>query len=146
MINTKETTIPFNLNFYLTGEYRVATHSGLKVNILTTNAEEKTYKVKGHIGKSTQLESWTIQGKYFPLENLSKVSSSLTVTLSKTLGANLEIHRVLKKDISYKKEFVEILNKDFNTNLKVEELKDEAELDYLPLLEEEVFNFKNKIS
>ena len=45
-----------------------------------------------------------------------------------------------------KKEFVEILNKDFNTNLKVEELKDEAELDYLPLLEEEVFNFKNKIS
>ena len=50
------------------------------------------------------------------------------------------------KDISYKKEFVEILNKDFNTNLKVEELKDEAELDYLPLLEEEVFNFKNKIS
>ena len=84
--------------------------------------------------------------KYFPLENLSKVSSSLTVTLSKTLGANLEIHRVLKKDISYKKEFVEILNKDFNTNLKVEELKDEAELDYLPLLEEEVFNFKNKIS
>ena len=84
--------------------------------------------------------------KYFPLENLSKVSSSLTVILSKTLGANLEIHRVLKKDISYKKEFVEILNKDFNTNLKVEELKDDAELDYLPLLEEEVFNFKNKIS
>ena len=65
MINTKETTIPFNLNFYLTGKYRVATHSGLKVNILTTNADEKTYKVKGHIGKSTQLESWTIQGKYF---------------------------------------------------------------------------------
>ena len=65
MINTKEITIPFNLNFYLTGEYRVATHSGLKVNILTTTADEKTYKVKGHIGKSTQLESWTIQGKYF---------------------------------------------------------------------------------
>ena len=99
---------------------------------------------KGEYSKMFQEDS--IIKKYFPLENLSKVSSSLTVILSKTLGANLEIHRVLKKDISYKKEFVEILNKDFNTNLKVEELKDEAELDYLPLLEEEVFNFKNKIS
>lgn len=61
----KEEIIPFDLAVYLKGEYRVATTSGLKVVILTTKSEELPYKVKGYIGKSTQLETWTVQGKYY---------------------------------------------------------------------------------
>ena len=64
--NKKEIVLPFNLSLYEKGGYRVVTNSGLQVNILTTKAEnEKPYKIKGYIGKSTQLESWTIQGKYY---------------------------------------------------------------------------------
>lgn len=65
-IKKKEVSIePFNISTYLKGGYRVATSSGLRVNILTTNSDEKSYKIKGFIGKSTQLETWTIQGKYY---------------------------------------------------------------------------------
>lgn len=61
----EEFTTPFNLGLYNTGKYRVVTETGLKVNILTTNSDETSYKIKGFIGRSTQLESWTTQGKYY---------------------------------------------------------------------------------
>ena len=57
--------LPFNISTYIAGGYRVVTSSGLRVNLLTTNSDEKSYKIKGFIGKSTQLESWTITGKYY---------------------------------------------------------------------------------
>ena len=60
-----EFTIPFNLGLYNTGKYRAVTETGLKVNILTTNSDETSYKLKGFIGRSTQLESWTTLGKYY---------------------------------------------------------------------------------
>lgn len=62
---TREELTPFDLALYLKGNFRVTTNSGLRVNILTTKSEDKPYKIKGYIGKSTQLEEWTAQGKYY---------------------------------------------------------------------------------
>lgn len=61
----EEVLIPFNLGLYLKGGFRVTTTSGMRVNILTTKSEDKEYKLKGYIGKSTQLESWSATGKYY---------------------------------------------------------------------------------
>lgn len=60
-----EFTVPFNLGLYKTGKYRVVTATGLKVNLLTINSDDSSYKLKGFIGRSTQLESWTTSGKYY---------------------------------------------------------------------------------
>lgn len=65
MAESKEVTVPFNLNLYGTGGYRVCTSTGFRVNLLTTESEDKEYRIKGYIGKSTQLESWTNTGKYY---------------------------------------------------------------------------------
>jgi len=49
--------------------------------------------------------------------------------------------KVLLKDLEYKKDFINKVNKDFGTNITIEDFKD-AELDYPPSLWEETFNFK----
>lgn len=60
-----KTYVPFSINLYETGKYRVCTSTGFKVNLLTIKSDDKEYKIKGFIGKSTQLESWTTTGKYY---------------------------------------------------------------------------------
>lgn len=47
---------------------RVATISGYSVEILTLEANDPNYKVQGYIGKSTQLETWTANGKHYAKE------------------------------------------------------------------------------
>ena len=64
-MDKKEVTIPFNAGLYQTGKYRVCTATGFRVNVLTLESEDKSYRIKGYIGKSTQLESWTNTGKYY---------------------------------------------------------------------------------
>lgn len=58
----------FNVNDAQNGNARVATISGNTVEVLTFNADDSEYKIQGYIGKSTQLESWTLAGKYYSKE------------------------------------------------------------------------------
>lgn len=62
-------TINFNLKNYRTGNYSPETISGEKVVILSTNYNDEDYKIVGYIGESTQLESWTLKGKYYSGES-----------------------------------------------------------------------------
>ncbi len=50
---------------------------------------------------------------------------------------------ILTKNKSYLPTFVDIVNKDFNTDITVEDYKD-AELDYPPKKEEEIFNYSKE--
>lgn len=80
--------------------------------------------------------------KYFPnstLNTLLKNPNSLTkFNISKTLGQNLEIHGVLLQSEDYKEEFINLVKKDFEVSLSK---SDVVELDYPPVLEEEVYNY-----
>ena len=65
-----------------------------------------------------------------------------TESLAKKVNEKISITRkILQKDSSYLKNFVEIVNKDFETNVTEKDFKD-AELDYPPKLSEEMFNYK----
>ena len=64
----------------------------------------------------------------------------------KKVNDKLQITRkVLRKDSSLLKPFVDMVNKDFDTNVGEEHFK-HAELDYPPKLSEEVFNYKKTIN
>lgn len=63
-------------------------------------------------------------------ESEKKVNEKLSIT-----------RKILQKDLSYLKNFVEIVNKNFETNVTEKDFKD-AELDYPPKLSEEMFNYK----
>lgn len=79
-----------------------------------------------------------IDGKYSLMYNkdiLNKVFNNSTWKHS---------YKVLTKDKSYIQTFVNIVNKDFDTNITVSDYIN-AELDYPPLIEEEIFNYKNEL-
>ena len=63
-------SLPFSIGEFKKGKYRVTTLSGFKVDVLSTDSvdSEDKYAIKGYIGKSTQLETWTVNGKYYAKE------------------------------------------------------------------------------
>lgn len=79
--------------------------------------------------------------KYFPLASLNK---SKNITISNSLGDNLEIHKVFTKEPEFKKIFIDKINKDFGLEMSENEFDINMELDYLPTLEEELFNYKKQ--
>lgn len=84
--------------------------------------------------------------KYFPTANLSKGFSGLrSVTYSKTLGGNLEIHGVLQRDTEFKKNFLSYIKEDFGVVLSLDDVED-SQLDYPPLIDEETFNYIKEIN
>ena len=90
-------------------------------------------------GKYSEMYSQKIISKYFPNSNLSKLfNSNSIITTSKTLGTNLEIHGVLSKSSEYKEEFIKSIKKDFEVEVSNSEV---SELDYPPVLSEEIFNY-----
>lgn len=61
--------ISFSTKNYKNRNFSVETISGEKVNILSIEGRDEEYKVLGHIGNSTILESWTLKGKYYSGES-----------------------------------------------------------------------------
>ena len=92
-------------------------------------------------GEYSQMYNSELIKKYFPLATLSNTKN---ITISNTLGENLEIHGVLNKTPQFRSNFISKVNKDFGLELTEDEFNIDMELDYLPLLEEELFNFKKE--
>lgn len=92
------------------------------------------------VGKYSEMYHKTIIDKFFPIKNLNKVYNKKVFKVASSLGENLEIHSILKKDEDFKEEFLRIINDDFGLDMSLEELAD-REFDYPPDFEEEVFNY-----
>lgn len=94
-----------------------------------------------------------IKGKYSEMyddksinEYFGFVQIQTNKDAEKKVNDKLQITRkVLRKDSSLLKPFVDMVNKDFDTNVGEEHFK-HAELDYPPKLSEEVFNYKKTIN
>lgn len=90
-----------------------------------------------------------IKGKYsqmYEQKDINTFFGYITINSNKEaekkINDKLDITRkILKKDSSYIKTFVDIVNRDFDTDVQVSHFKD-AELDYPPKLSEEMFNYK----
>lgn len=89
-----------------------------------------------------------INGKYS--EMYSKVDINKYFEFLKSKSVKLQeaqhtrvrrLRQILTKDVSYVKEFVGIVNKRFNTEVGTEHFS-EAELDFKPELQEEIFNYE----
>lgn len=93
-------------------------------------------------GEYSKMYSQQELKKYFPLATLSKTKN---ITISDSLGDNLEIHKVFTKAPELKAIFIEKINKDFGLEMLEEEFDKNMELDYLPTLEEELFNYKKQL-
>ena len=68
MNKVEERPTSFSVKELRSSSYDVATISGFRVNILSTDYKDDIYKVCGHIGNSTRLETWTTSGKYYHKE------------------------------------------------------------------------------
>lgn len=79
--------------------------------------------------------------QFFPLASLNEVYNKSAFNISKSLANNFEIHGVLTKDESFKKQFSSLVAKDFGVPEHTVQIED-SELDYPPDLTEEIFNFK----
>lgn len=91
-------------------------------------------------GLYSKMYSSSMVKKYFPNSNLSKLfkPNINNIIISKTLGNNLEIHGVLGLNEDYKKEFIKNIKEDFEVDVLETDIK---ELDYPPILREEIFNY-----
>jgi len=93
-----------------------------------------------------------IKGKYSEMyenKSINEYFAYIKIPLNKDIEKKVNeklttIRKILNKDSSLLKSFIDMVNKDFDTNVTEEYFK-QAELDYPPKLDEEIFNYKNNI-
>lgn len=92
-----------------------------------------------------------IKGKYSLMYNETEIKqyfSEVSLTnkiLESKINKNLDkTIKILTRDRRYVQNFVDIVNKDFDANITVEQYLGNAELDYPPKKEEEIFNYKKR--
>lgn len=83
-----------------------------------------------------------IKGEYSTIFSEDEINMCYKKTLFKDeIEFPNQSHAVLSKNPEYKKYFLDFINKEFNTNLKLYNLHDNIELDIPPTMANEVFNF-----
>ena len=89
------------------------------------------------------------KGKYslmYDSKQINQYFSNVNIpnkTLQEKINSKIEnTRKILTKNKDYVQNFVDIVNRDFDANITVEHYLGEAELDYPPKFEEEIFNYR----
>lgn len=118
---------------------------GLDINekhIVVIRVPEEHNRTYARFLKGKYSEMYTKEeiAKYFAFVNINNKD------LEKKINEKLQMVRAtLNKNSNYLPKFLEELNNEFNTNLSLEEIRNH-ELDFPPVQEEEIFNYKKTIT